>query len=407
MSGTVFAQVLNILSAPLLTRLYVPEDFGVFAYYTSILSVLTVMMTLKYETAIVLPKSDRDASNLLLLSMMITTIIALFILMIISISGSYISKIFGATDLIKWLWFMPISALLAGLNNTFEFWSTRNKAYSHITSSKVLRSVSVTTMQISGGIGRFGATGLIIGQMAGQFISSCFLMYMTWKESKMEIVRSFERRSMMDVMKRYRDFPLFSCSQSLVNSISQNAAPFILGFFYGSTVVGYYAIALKLISLPASIVSESVRQVFFQKVSSLHNEGKRLSNSLIKMTLYLGLTAIIPSIILLFFAPILFCIFLGENWYEAGQYSSLLVIWLFFSFINQPSIAVIQVLLKQRILLLYEVTLFICRVLAMILVAFNYSSVISIAAYSVIGAVFNAMLVLSVIIYTMNKEKME
>jgi len=71
MTGTVFAQALLVLLAPILTRLYDAESFGVFSLYTSIVGFLTVIACLRYERAIVLPEKDEDAANLLALSMLI------------------------------------------------------------------------------------------------------------------------------------------------------------------------------------------------------------------------------------------------------------------------------------------------------------------------------------------------
>ena len=53
--GTTFAQILTILSVPILTRLYGPEDFGVWALYISITSIITVIACMRYEYSIMLP----------------------------------------------------------------------------------------------------------------------------------------------------------------------------------------------------------------------------------------------------------------------------------------------------------------------------------------------------------------
>ena len=54
-AGSAMGQGLLIVSAPLLTRLYTPADFGVLAVYVSIVSILVVVASLRYEMAINLP----------------------------------------------------------------------------------------------------------------------------------------------------------------------------------------------------------------------------------------------------------------------------------------------------------------------------------------------------------------
>ena len=60
MTGTGLAQAIPIAISPILTRIYTPEEFGVFALYMAIASILTVLVTGRYEMAILLPKKDPD-----------------------------------------------------------------------------------------------------------------------------------------------------------------------------------------------------------------------------------------------------------------------------------------------------------------------------------------------------------
>ncbi len=64
-TGTTLAQVITILAAPVITRLYGPEAFGFLAIFASITSILGVIACMRYEMAIMLPKTDEEAANLL------------------------------------------------------------------------------------------------------------------------------------------------------------------------------------------------------------------------------------------------------------------------------------------------------------------------------------------------------
>ena len=71
--GSIFAQLILFIVLPVITRLYSEEDYGVYSLYNSILMVLVIPATLKYELAIVLPKHDRDGANIVALCLIITT----------------------------------------------------------------------------------------------------------------------------------------------------------------------------------------------------------------------------------------------------------------------------------------------------------------------------------------------
>ena len=85
MTGTSIAQAIPIAITPILTRIYSPNEFGLFALYMSIVSVVVIMATGRYELAIVLPKNNEDAANIVALSLVITLFISLLSLIVITV----------------------------------------------------------------------------------------------------------------------------------------------------------------------------------------------------------------------------------------------------------------------------------------------------------------------------------
>ncbi len=72
-SGTLFAQIISLISIPILTRIYTPDEFGLYSIFFAVTSVIGMVSSLSYEQAIVLPKSQRSADAILLLSITITS----------------------------------------------------------------------------------------------------------------------------------------------------------------------------------------------------------------------------------------------------------------------------------------------------------------------------------------------
>src|SRR5262245_8313247 len=64
-SGTAAGQALALLAAPLLTRLYSPADFGHLQLYVSIMTFAMLTSTWRYELAILLPKANEEAAEVL------------------------------------------------------------------------------------------------------------------------------------------------------------------------------------------------------------------------------------------------------------------------------------------------------------------------------------------------------
>ena len=64
-SGTMVSQVIILIALPFITRLYSPTEYGVYSMYTSIISIMLMLVSFSYENAITLPEEDKMASSLL------------------------------------------------------------------------------------------------------------------------------------------------------------------------------------------------------------------------------------------------------------------------------------------------------------------------------------------------------
>ena len=72
--GAVAGQAIIVAASPILTRLYSPEDFGVLAVFASLLSILSIVASLRYQLAIPLPKTDEEAANVTVLSLAVVAV---------------------------------------------------------------------------------------------------------------------------------------------------------------------------------------------------------------------------------------------------------------------------------------------------------------------------------------------
>ena len=72
MTGSTLSQAIPIAISPILTRIYTPEDFGLYAVYIAIITILGTIVSGRYELAIMLPKKDEDAINIFALGLVIT-----------------------------------------------------------------------------------------------------------------------------------------------------------------------------------------------------------------------------------------------------------------------------------------------------------------------------------------------
>ena len=112
MTGTGLAQLVPILISPILTRLYSPEDFGLIALYLSIVSIMTVLSTGRYEMAIMLPDKDDDVKGILKLIFNLTLCMSLVYFIIVLFFSNEIGMFLGSEKLAPWLYVIPLSIIL-------------------------------------------------------------------------------------------------------------------------------------------------------------------------------------------------------------------------------------------------------------------------------------------------------
>ena len=105
--GTAFAQILTILASPLISRLYSPDELGMFAVYVSIYSVIVSVASWRYEVAIPLPEADKIAANLLILCTGILISSSVITGIVLWLFGEFIVSVLNAESLEPYLWLLP------------------------------------------------------------------------------------------------------------------------------------------------------------------------------------------------------------------------------------------------------------------------------------------------------------
>lgn len=169
--GTTIAQFLPLLIYPVLARIYSPEQFGILASLTSLISILTVISTGKYEFAILVAKDDKDAANITCLSLVISALFLLFILLPLFFFRDEVGRLCGNNSE-YWILICPFAAFFINIFNCYNEWCVRKKYYFNLSINKITNSVSVTLGKLLFGFTKFQNSGLIIGDIIGRIITA-------------------------------------------------------------------------------------------------------------------------------------------------------------------------------------------------------------------------------------------
>ncbi len=387
MSGTAIAQIFAFSISPIISRLYSPSDFGVFGSFNSVLSIIAAGVTLDYSQAIMLPKQKSDAFKLFLLSCVSTSIISFFSLAVCVLAPVQIQILMKTTNV--WILFMLIlSVLMVGINQSCQAWCVRVKSFKDTSFSQLSRSLTSNGVQLGLGYLKGGALALIVATILGEVIATMNLARVMFRDLKELRIDSNWKR-MWHLAKEYRDFPLYSASMSVANQLSQDLPIFLLAHFYGIEMAGAYAFGLRILSTPMLFLLRALRQVLYQKASETHYNGGHLLDLFMKITAGLFFVALLPSLLLVIWAPQLFSWIFGSQWQMAGELARSLVLWMLFMFCNVPAVLFARILRLQQKLFLYDLVLLALRVSVLVYGGMYLSVTNTVMLFSVVGSIMN------------------
>lgn len=386
-SGTGFAQVLLLVISPILTRLYTPEAFGTYTIYISILAVVGVISCLRYELAIVLPARDKNAANVLVISIFICIFLSIISLFIIAFFNKPLASFYDIQGLQLWLWLLPLGILTTGIFQALNYWNTRKRQFRRLAVRQVTQSTVVAATQLTSGMTLpVQSGGLIIGHIAGQITATGRLLWQTWKDEGKQIISYISIKRILINIVKYKNFPIYSSWSGLLNTASVMMPPLLIGYFFSPTTVGLYSLGHRVLNLPMSLIGNAVAQAFYPHATEAKQKGNLnfVTLGIFKTLISIGL---VPILLLTLIAPELFELIFGQDWYEAGEYVRYISPWLFLVFISSPLSNLYLILEKQRLGLIIDLLLFSSRLLVLILGGFYGSALITIALFGIVGAI--------------------
>ena len=395
-SGTAGAQFIGILLSPVITRLYGPEAYGLMGTFMAIVAIIGPISALTYPISIVLPKDEKDAKGLVKLSLIITFVISTIVGVLLLFFNNQIITLLGIEEIGGIIFLLPIVILLAGFYQVIEQWFIRIKKFSVSAKAILIQAIVVNGSKV--GIGLFypAAAVLITFSAIQQGINALLLLLFSKGSDNRNLISSIkETVSIMRLAKKYKDFPLFRAPEVLLNAVSNSLPILILTSFFGPAAAGFYGLGRRILQLPSELIGKAVGDVFYPRISEAANNGENLTYLIRKSTLMLSVIGIFLFGIVILSGPWLFGFVFGMEWIKAGEYARWLAVWLYFGFINRPSVRALPVLNAQAFHLAYTFIMLIVRVAVLSVGFFVFNSdLLAIALLGISGAILNLGLII-------------
>lgn len=405
-SGTLGGQIIGFLLIPIITRLYGPDLYGVWGIVISLISILTPLITLSYSSAIILPEDDSEARSLMQVSMLIASLLSIILFIVFFLFSDKISYFLNIEFLNNYLIVLPFLMLLIALRDVMQSYLLRIKDFKVVSFSNFNQSLFT-----------YGGQAL-----AGKFYPSVFsliffygisflvniLMFIYLKKISLRFLYLYNGINYRTLLGKYRDFPIYRAPQIFFNSLSYSFPVLMLTSMFGVKAAGFYTLTRTVLSLPVTLIGNSVQSVFYPHFNSLILKKKESYALLRKSTFSIAILAFIPFGIIFLYGSEIFSIVFGRDWAEAGEYAKWLSILLYSTLFNKPAISIIPILGLQKWFLIYEVVSLTIKLFGLFLGFLIYNSpVVAIALFSIIGFILSFILNIKVFHVLKFKELIE
>lgn len=334
LSGSVAAQALPLLAAPLLARLYSPESFGQFGLFTAVASILAALANLKYDHAVLLAKNAVAAFHVFAICVVSSaTLAGLLAVVLLSAPDAWFGSRWFAVERMHAAW-LPVSFILAGLTQALISMLFRGEQFTTVAKVRVTQAIISTGLSLTLGFWMPTGTALIASTIAGQGVGVAILVLL--RDRRQTFTTRLRWSLLARCSSRYMRFPVFTAPSDLLNGLGANLPMLFIGSIYGLSTAGAYALAQRTLGMPLMLIGSAFSDAYRQSAAkSLAEEGSFWRVS-VKTLRTLGLIAILPTVLCVALAPWLFPLVFGVQWALTGEIVQMLALVYFFRLVVSP-----------------------------------------------------------------------
>lgn len=307
-SGSNFATVLrsNFLAKVILTiggfylaKKYGTTDFGRYATYLSLSTVISVVISLGLENLSVLTASRESKSLSLNGNLLLIIFLGCIAFFILQIGWPITKSVAGIAGI------SAFSAVIIAITNSIKLYLSsvnRFRVFSNIILADAVASfifqVFFYFLKIQ--------NGLILGSFLGFLVAAFWGIF-----SVMDDIFFVKPATYLQLVRNNIKLVKYTAASNIFNTVGNAIFPILAAVIFSQSLIGVYSMAIKIISVPVLLISTSFASVYYPKASKLFSknfeEFKKYTtdtvrkNILLAVPLILGLNLAAPTVIMLFF----------------------------------------------------------------------------------------------------------
>jgi len=173
------------------------------------------------------------------------------------------------------------------------------------------------------------------------------------------IITKSDYNNVLKLSKRYINYPKFNGIPALINSASLLLPVLMVNRFYEEAITGQFDLCRIAVVVPSAIISMSISQVLYQRISQKKNSNEKITSEIFKLTGLLFLFSLVEVFILKFWAVQIYTFVFGPEWELAGEFAKILAIAFGVSLIASPLSVIFIALEELKISAVWQICYFI------------------------------------------------
>lgn len=337
-SGNVIAQALGFLITPLIARIYGPASYGLFALFIAISNTLSSLVTFQLPSGYVAARDDGEFYRLLRATFIVLAAFVVFSFAVIGFFGDDMLRFFKIEELAPYIYLIPVYLFFMGLDYLLQGWNIRLKEFKRGAFSKVFSIVfSKGLAVVWGTLISPSAMGLIIGNLFVYPFESFGKLSHAVKKGFPNILKKSMRDEWRSTYTAFRAYPLYITPGMIISNLSSQLPVYYFSIMFNQTLVGFFALASSVVSMPLNVIISSSTTVFLQKAAEVRLTAPEQLKDLVKRLYHrLFLVSLVPLACFAVISQWAFVLLFGEKWQQAGTFSAFLAIGAIFSVSAQP-----------------------------------------------------------------------
>ena len=311
-AGSMFAQLISFATLPILTRIYLPSEFGKLSVLVAISAILAPLITMRIETIVLVTKSIEQTQFLLYVALVIISSWTAILLLILT-SVAVLLLNLNIWDSMHLGLMVSLYIFAQAMNLILTQFSLRHRKIISINQSSITQNLSTSLIQISMGLINQTFLSLLTGLTLGRFVG----LFPLLKNSGLRSLVIRKKGSFRELELRKKLLASnYLVPISVIEAAILNLPLIFLSYYFGAALVGNISVAQGIVLAPAILIGGSVASTI---ISNTHSDT--VTPSKIRINLQMGgvfrrvffLTSLYIFVLMLF-ASIIVEKYLGLEW---------------------------------------------------------------------------------------------